>query len=180
MSDKRKEAMGWIRHRQTEETLASTRDENSEGQETRRTSTSIGVEPERDVEQKGGMDESESGEKGEADKRQALRERAKALKGVQTVMDKAQDAAFAAGSKLSSAVLPGGLALPFGVLVLLWVFVLPINGQPRIAWLWDVLTEHIGIVPEGGDSSFLVESEANSIDASAIAAVPVLPPTASF
>lgn len=60
------------------------------------------------------------------------------------VQEKVNDAL----SRIEQVPTPGTLATPFGILILLWLILIPYNGKPRIAWLWLALTGNAVIIGE--------------------------------
>jgi len=48
-------------------------------------------------------------------------------------------------TKLESTPIPGGIIVPFGILAVLFLVLLPINGHTRLMWLWLALTGNADI-----------------------------------
>jgi hypothetical protein len=65
----------------------------------------------------------------------------------------AKESASDVAATLEKASTPGSILLPVLIVIILFLLVIPVNGYPRLAWLWFVITGNASLTGTGGGAS---------------------------
>jgi hypothetical protein len=81
--------------------------------------------------------------------------------------------------RLETVSIPGGVWLPFSILMLLFIVLLPVNGHTRLGWLWKTITGNARIGPPLPSPTILTPVAGTAAETGASVAGPGTTPGAS-